>query len=243
MVARICLQFASKWKEAVGDEAAIKSLAFAKQTAIKLEVEHILQTHGLNYQGSRYCELVHQAKFSDLIMALYEDESIVLRCTSKGDAQWPNINKACAEIAKVVNEVLSNNAPPVNLILIKYKLLDMWLPEKVQEGGAGGSLDETVTNFNLLKSLQQNNGQVNKADETVSNENENNYWRCVYILQGFTEAKENLGKEYLYQVKKHIICYFKNGKKSIFSQEESLKLPKMQFSDFFLEQKLIFCHF
>ena len=196
LVARICLQFASKWKEEAGDEAAIKGLSFAKQTAIKLEVEHIFQNHGLNYQGSRYFELVHQAKFSDLVMALYEDESIVKRCsTSKGGTgnagggQWPNINKACAEIAKVVNEVLDSN---VNLILIKYKLLDMWLPEKVQEGG-GGSLDETVTNFNLLKSLQQNSNQVKEEEGGADIENENNYWRSVYILQGFTEAKENEG--------------------------------------------------
>ena len=31
--------------------------------------------------------------------------------------------------------------------------------------------------------------------------------------------------------KKNIICIFKNGKKSIFAPEKSLKLPKMQFSD------------
>ena len=30
---------------------------------------------------------------------------------------------------------------------------------------------------------------------------------------------------------KNIICIFKNGKKSIFAPEKSLKLPKMQFSD------------
>ena len=40
-----------------------------------------------------------------------------------------------------------------------------------------------------------------------------------------------------------IICIFKNGKKSIFAQEKTLTLPKMQFSDFFLVQKLMFCHF
>ena len=33
------------------------------------------------------------------------------------------------------------------------------------------------------------------------------------------------------KVQKHIFCYFKNGKKSIFAPEKSLKLPKMQFSD------------
>ena len=221
LVARICLQFASKLNEELGDEDAIKVLLFAKQTAIKLEVEQILQKHGLNYQGSRYFELVHQDKFSDLVMALYEDESIVKRCTFKesGDAsRWPNINKACTEIAKVVNEVLSNSPAPVNLILIKYKLLDIWLPEKIQEGG-GGSLDETVTNFNLLKSLQQNSNGPDQVKEGTDIENENNYWRSVYILQGFTEAQENEGIEYLYQV----IFSHDHGKWPINHQLRALK--------------------
>ena len=39
------------------------------------------------------------------------------------------------------------------------------------------------------------------------------------------------------------ICIFKNGKKSIFAPEKSLKLPKMQFSDFFLVQKIDFLPF
>ena len=33
------------------------------------------------------------------------------------------------------------------------------------------------------------------------------------------------------KVQKHIFCYFKNGKKSIFAQKKSLKLWKMQFLD------------
>ena len=52
-----------------------------------------------------------------------------------------------------------------------------------------------------------------------------------------------LEKSAISKVQKHIICIFKNGKKSIFAPEKSLKLAKMQFSDFFLMQKLIFCHF
>ena len=52
-----------------------------------------------------------------------------------------------------------------------------------------------------------------------------------------------LEKSIISKVQKHIFCHFKNGKKSIFAPEKSLKLPKMQFSDFFLVQKLIFCHF
>ena len=38
-------------------------------------------------------------------------------------------------------------------------------------------------------------------------------------------------KSAISKVQKHIICIFKNGKKSIFALEKSLKLPKMQFSD------------
>ena len=52
-----------------------------------------------------------------------------------------------------------------------------------------------------------------------------------------------LEKSAISKVQKHIFCDFKNCKKSIFAQEKSLKLPKMQFSDFFLVQKWIFCHF
>ena len=52
-----------------------------------------------------------------------------------------------------------------------------------------------------------------------------------------------LEKSAISKVQKFIFCNFKNGKKSIFEQEKSLKLAKMQFSDFFLVQKLIFCHF
>ena len=52
-----------------------------------------------------------------------------------------------------------------------------------------------------------------------------------------------LEKSAVSKVQKHIFCHFKHGKKSIFAPETSLKLPKMQISDFFLVQKLILCHF
>ena len=38
-----------------------------------------------------------------------------------------------------------------------------------------------------------------------------------------------LEKSAISKVQKHIFYYFKNGKKSIFAQEKSLKLPKRQF--------------
>ena len=96
-MARICLQFASKWKDDVNGGDANKGLVFAKQMALKLEVESILQKNSLN-RTTPYLELVQQNKFSELVMALYEDESIILSCTSNEDKQWPNINKACLEI-------------------------------------------------------------------------------------------------------------------------------------------------
>ena len=87
-----------------------------------------------------------------------------------------------------------NDPQVLNLTLIKYKLLDTWLPDKSND--ISGSLEETMTQFNLMKSLQQ----TQNNDKSHSDENDKNYWRCVYILQGFEEAKESLGSEYLYQV-------------------------------------------
>ena len=52
-----------------------------------------------------------------------------------------------------------------------------------------------------------------------------------------------LEKSAISKVQKHIFCNFKKGKKSIFAHGKSLKLPKMQFSEFFLVQKLIFLPF
>ena len=51
----------------------------------------------------------------------------------------------------------------------------------------------------------------------------------------------NLEKSAISKVQKHII--FKNGKKSIFGPEKSLKIAFLVVLNFFLVQKLIFCHF
>ena len=50
-------------------------------------------------------------------------------------------------------------------------------------------------------------------------------------------------KSAISKVQKHIFAISKMGKKSIFAHEKGLELPKMQFLDYFLVQKLIFCHF
>ena len=73
--------------------------------------------------------------------------------------------------------------------------------------------------FNLLKSLQQNSNGPDQVKEGTDIENENNYWRSVYILQGFTEAQENEGIEYLYQV----IFSHDHGKWPINHQLRALK--------------------
>ena len=52
-----------------------------------------------------------------------------------------------------------------------------------------------------------------------------------------------LEKSAISKVQKHFFCYFKNGKKSIFAPEKSPKIVFLVFLNFFLVQKLIFCHF
>ena len=52
-----------------------------------------------------------------------------------------------------------------------------------------------------------------------------------------------LEKNAISKVQKHIFCYFKNGKKSIFAPEKSPKIAFLVVLNFFLVQKLIFCHF
>ena len=69
--------------------------------------------------------------------------------------------------------------------------------------------------------------------------------RKIFYHHGW---KQKIGVKILQKVqfkkyKNTLFCYFKNDKKSIFAQEKSLKLPKMQFSDLFPVQKLIFGHF
>jgi hypothetical protein len=113
---------------------------------------------------------------ADLILALYEDKSIVTqsRTANQDNSKWPSINLAAHKIAQVVND---QNV--VNLPLLKYKLLDTWLPDK-SCGSGGSNLDETVTNFNIFQSLKS---QLKQEPGQDKDDNEDNYWRCVYILQ------------------------------------------------------------
>ena len=60
---------------------------------------------------------------------------------------------------------------------------------------------------------------------------EDNRRRHVTLLLSERHSALKLEKSAISKVQKSIICIFKNGKKSIFAPEKSLKLPKMQFLD------------
>ena len=65
-----------------------------------------------------------------------------------------------------------------------------------------------------------------------------------YVALTGTSQCSKIGKKCNFKsTKTHFLLFQKWQKKSIFAQEESLKLPKMQFLDFFLVQKLIFAIF
>ena len=65
-------------------------------------------------------------------------------------------------------------------------------------------------------------------DQTISNE----------AIDAHSALK--LEKSAISKVQKHIICIFKNGKKSIFAPEKSPKIAFLLVLNFFLVQKLIF---
>ena len=72
---------------------------------------------------------------------------------------------------------------PSKMMKLKYRLLDRWLPEKVPMTSTN-ELDETVTNFDFLQNFSSNRQNGNDSGKDISRENEVNYLRCVYILQG-----------------------------------------------------------
>ena len=63
----------------------------------------------------------------------------------------------------------------------------------------------------------------------------------VVVVRSFHSALK-LEKSAISKVQKNIIYISKMAKKSFFAPEKSSKLPKMQFSNFFLVQKFIFLH-
>ena len=63
------------------------------------------------------------------------------------------------------------------------------------------------------------------------------------VRKGMSQCSKIRKKVQFQKYKNTFFAISKNGKKISFAQEKNLKLPKMQFSDFFLLQKLIFYHF
>ena len=136
----------------------------ASKMKTKLEVENILQKNHIN--KSSYLSLVHQgiqASYEELIKELFEFEY-----------NNSKVNQAIFDISSVVNHTFD-----LKLTLIKYELLDQWLPESEDKSNSA-NMDDTVTQFNLMKSWQKKD-DINS--DKVKEENEKNYWRCVNIIQ------------------------------------------------------------
>ena len=174
-LARLALDFATQLDQDKQDDSSAQTLNFAKQAAIKLEIEAILYRNQLYLP--KYLDLVQHMNLLELIMNLYEDPSVL--------DQNPKVNKAASEIAQAVQD-----PEEVNLTLIRWTLLDQWLPD--HQGNEG--LDETMTNFNVLKAMSK------KSETEMSDKDDAQYWRCVYILQGFIESQEVEGCQYLFHV-------------------------------------------
>ena len=103
-MARLGLDFANQLYTEKPDDSSVKTLNFAHQAAIKLEIEFILY-HNHMYED-KYLDLVQQMHLADLIMSLYEDPSVV--------EQNPKVNKTVNEIAQAVQD-----PELVNLTLIR----------------------------------------------------------------------------------------------------------------------------
>ena len=137
-----------------------------------------------------------QRKIRDLIVAMYEDKSIPKRFNNGGENSgnqsnqiWPDINKAVEELMEFVND-----KEEIELTYLKYCLLDKWLPEQ-QSLSANDNMDETMTDFNLINKLRSNLAAASSSLE--EDEDRINFWRSVYILQGFAD---DAGIDYLNNV-------------------------------------------
>ena len=174
-LARLGLDFATQLHQEKQDDSSAQTLNFAHLAAIKLEIESILYHN--NLYDAKYLDAVQHMDLTELVMNLYEDSSVL--------EQNPKVNKAAREIAHVVQD-----PEVVNLTLLRWKLLDQWLPDTGD--GQGQLFDETINNFNILKDA------MSKQDDNCNSISQ--YWRCVYILQGFIECQEVEGCQYLFHV-------------------------------------------
>ena len=179
-LARLGLEFATQLDQEKQDDSSAQTLNFAHQAAIKLEIESILYHN--NLYDAKYLDIVQHMNLTDLIMNLYEDPSVL--------EQNPKVNKAAREITHVVQD-----PEVVNLTLLRWKLLDQWLPDAADGQDDQRQLfDETINNFNILKDA------MSKQEEKGIDTSNTQYWRCVYVLQGFIECQEVEGSQYLFHV-------------------------------------------
>ena len=56
-------------------------------------------------------------------------------------------------------------------------------------------------------------------------------FNILFVIGEFSNGTQCSKIRKKMQFQKHIFCHFRNGKKSIFVLEKSLKIPKMQFLD------------
>ena len=96
-------------------------------------------------------------------------------------------------------------------------------------------LKETRNKINDISALDVLHGKTCSFPAKPQLFTEIKIFNKVYIASlSSLHSVLKLEKSAISKVQKHIFYNFKNGKKSIFAQEKSLKLPKMQFLDVFL---------
>ena len=153
-----------------GGKVQEQSLQHATTIRRQLESEEVLHSHGL--AQAAYLALVQQNKPIQLVNALFEDPSIEARSrVAAGD--HPDINAAAEAIAGI-NEL--------NLVKMKYELLDRWLPL-----ASAASPDDTLADFTLDLGAAREAG--------VEGGEESSLLRCIYLLQaGTTDGLQYLLK-------------------------------------------------
>ena len=157
----IVQSWVSRSEEGAGNETVRKGLEMSIKTRRQLETEQVLHKH--NLADKKYINLVYQDKPLDLLMMLYEDDSIEKR-NAAAAGNFPDINSAENTIATIHE---------INLQKVKHELLDKWLPVSVSV-----SHDDTMADFTL------NLNTINNDEENDnSNVDDVNLLRCVYLLQ------------------------------------------------------------
>ncbi|XP_040565262.1 kinetochore-associated protein 1 [Lepeophtheirus salmonis] len=154
---------AEKWKEVAEgteDEArSISALEFAIDGNLRVETEFILIKYGLSEQ--RYLDMVNEKAIDNLVLSLYEHDSIIKRSKTAG-GDYPDINGAVEEIAKIQK---------ISLMSLKYDMLTNWLPENKDLN----YMDESLS-LDFHQSSRRKNLKTDEKDK-------DNYIRCVYISQ------------------------------------------------------------